>query len=291
MAKRYPYWFLLPASLVFAVLYIAPTLAGFYFSMTDWSIYNYEHVRFIGFKHFQTLIHSFSSSDFYNALKNTFIFASGATVLQNVIGFALALLMNEPLRGRNVYRAVFFLPFIMSSLVIGYVFSAILHPSGILNEWLALIGLEGLARDWLGDGKSGIYAITAVHIWHTAGFIMVIHLAGLQNISKEMLEAAQIDGSRYFRSLRSIIIPLMAPSLIVSILLSIIGSLKVFEIVYVMTGGGPGKATQVVNIFIWQQFADGDFGLGAAAGILLFLVISLIAFIILPLLKRREVEL
>ncbi|MEO2258620.1 sugar ABC transporter permease [Paenibacillus amylolyticus] len=280
--KMYPVWFVLPALVIFALLYVFPTLSGFYYSLTDWSPYK-EQIRFIGFGQYADL---FKTDALYHALKNTVIYAVIVTVLQNGIGVILALFLNARIFGRNMFRSVFFLPCILSALVVGYMFSTVLHPDGILNQLLHLLGLGGLTQDWLGDPKLALYTVAAVNVWQWAGSSMALYLAGLQGISKDLLEAAVIDGTTYLQRLRYVVMPILMPVMTVSVVLGLIGSMKTFELIYATTGGGPGGATIVMNIFIFKQFGQGLYAYGTAANVILFLCIGVISLLLLKLMGR-----
>ncbi|WP_429311062.1 carbohydrate ABC transporter permease [Paenibacillus mucilaginosus] len=278
----YPVWFVLPALIIFTLLYVYPTLSGFYYSLTDWSPYK-DEIRFVGFDQYVDL---FKTNELYDALKNTMIYAVIVTVFQNGLGVILALFLNAKLFGRNIFRSVFFLPCILSSLVVGYMFSTVLHPDGILNKFLSLIGLSGLTNDWLGDPKIALFAVAAVNVWQWTGSSMALYLAGLQGISKDLLEAAVIDGTTYMQRLRYIIMPILMPVVTVSVVLGLIGSMKTFELIYATTGGGPGGATVVMNIFIFKQFGQGLYAYGTAANVILFLAIGVISVLLLKLMGR-----
>ena len=161
---------------------------------------------------------------------------------------------------------------------------------GILNQILTAVGLENLVRDWLGDGKTAMWAIIFVQIWKWSGFAMTIYLAGLQGISKDYYEAATIDGAGTWQKFKNITLPLLAPAFTVVITMNTIGGFKVFEQVYVMTNGGPGNATQVLNTYIYKEFSKGTLGRSSAASLLLFLMISVVAILVNRALTKREVE-
>lgn len=285
--RMYPLWLLLPVLAIYAALYIYPTLSGFYYSLTDWNIYK-ETVSFVGLEQYREL---FAAGDLVNAMKHTLIYAVIVTALQNGLGLCLALVLTTKVAGRNFFRTVFFLPCVLSTLVIGYVFSAIYRPEGILNELLRFVGLGGIAHDWLGEADIALYAISVANIWQYAGFTMAIYIAGILMIPKDLIEASVIDGSGYLKRVRYVIFPLLAPSFTINVILSLIGSLKVFEIVFALTSGGPGDATEVVNTYIFDRFSEGMYAYGTAANVCLFIVIGVISFYAMYLLRRREVQL
>lgn len=280
----YPWWLIAPALIIYGVLYLYPTLSGFYYSMTDWSPYK-DSIKFVGFEQFKELL---STKAMYTAMKHTVIYAVLVTILQNGIGVLLALLLNSSLVGRNFFRSVYFLPCILSALVVGYTFTTVLHPDGIFNQFLSTIGLSDWTRDWLGDPKIALYSVVAVNVWQWAGLSMALYLAGLQGISKDLLEAAVIDGTTYTQRLRFIMLPILAPVVTISVLLSMIGSMKAFEIIYVTTGGGPGGATEVMNTFIFKQFGSGLYAYGTAANVVLFLSVAVVSVLLLKVMRKGE---
>lgn len=285
--RKYPLYFSFPALAVFLLFFIAPTFIGIYYSFTDWNV-NADSIRFIGLDNYKAL---FEEPRLGKALSNTLIFAAAVTVLQNAVGLGLALLMNEAIRMRNLFRTIFFMPYVIAPIVIGYVFRAIYHPEhGIVNEALGWIGLGSLGQDWLNDPKWALFSIIMTDIWRVAGFAMVVYLAGLQFIPKDLTESASIDGASYWRRFRHIVFPLLASSFTVNVLLSVIGSMKVFEMVMVLTDGGPGYTTEVFYTYIRSTFSMGQMGYSTAINLVLFVLVTLVGVPVLTALKKREVE-
>ncbi|MDF2650084.1 MULTISPECIES: carbohydrate ABC transporter permease [unclassified Paenibacillus] len=285
--SKYPLYFSFPALAVFLVFFITPTLIGFYYSFTDWNI-NAKDIRFIGFQNYAAI---FQEPRLLTALFNTLIFAAAVTVLQNVCGLGLALILNEALVLRNVLRMIFFLPYVIAPIVIGYIFRAIYHPEhGIVNQILEQVGLAALAHDWLNDPKYALFSIIVTDIWRVAGFSMVVYLAGLQFIPKDLTESASMDGAQYWSRFRHIVFPLLAPAFTVNVLLSMIGSMKVFEMVMVLTEGGPGYTTEVFYTYIRSMFSSGEFGYATTVNVVLFILVTCIGVPVLMKMKKREVE-
>ncbi len=286
MDRFYHPLFIAPAFIIFFVFFILPVVFGFGFSFTDWNQYLTE-INFIGLKNFQEI---FEDRVSMLALKNTLIFASVTTVGKNVLGLGLALILNTKLRGRTVWRAIYFCPAILSTIVVGLVFSAVLHPTGLLNDALTFVGLESITRSWLTDKDIVMFTISAVEIWMYAGFHMAIYLAGLQSIPYDLLEAARIDGASPWQQFRYIIFPLIIPSFNINLIMSLIGGFKVFDMVYVLTNGGPGFASQVVSTMVYEAFGEGRWGYGTALNLILFVIISFISLVVLNFFRKREVE-
>lgn len=285
--SKYPLYFSFPALAVFLLFFITPTVIGFYYSFTDWNI-NADRIRFNGLDNYITL---FQEPRLKIALLNTLIFSAAVTLLQNFFGLGLALIMNEALQTRNLLRTIFFLPYVISPIVIGYIFRAIYHPeNGIVNYFLDKLGLDFFMHDWLNDPKYALFSIIVTDIWRVAGFSMVVYLAGLQFIPKDLIESSSMDGANYWRRFRDIIFPLLAPALTVNVLLSMIGSMKVFEMVMVLTEGGPGYTTEVFFTYIRNMFSTGEFGYATAVNLMLFLLVTVVGMPVLIAMKKREVE-
>ncbi|KRF09998.1 hypothetical protein ASG89_00125 [Paenibacillus sp. Soil766] len=284
---RYPLYFSFPALAIFLLFFITPTLIGFYYSFTDWNI-NAEQIRFNGIDNY---IELFKEPRLKTALLNTLIFAAVVTLMQNFLGLGLALILNEALKLRNLLRMIFFMPYVIAPIVIGYIFRAIYHPEhGIVNTILDKAGLQFLVHDWLNDPRYALFSIIVTDLWRVAGFSMVVYLAGLQFIPKDLIESSAMDGAKYWQRFRSIIFPLLAPALTVNVLLSMIGSMKVFEMVMVLTEGGPGYTTEVFYTYIRGMFSTGLFGYATAVNVVLFILVSIVGIPVLVAMKKREVE-
>lgn len=288
-AKRfYPNYFTFPAIIIFVIFFGIPVIAAFILSFTDWNISRLFTPQFNGVDNF---IYLFQDEYFKLALSNTFKFAIITTILIIVIGLALALILNEAVFGKSIFRTLFYLPAVLSLIVVGIMFTAVFKmDNGVLNQILGMLGLDALQKDWLGNAKTALNSIMFVQVWKWAGFSMAIFLAGLQGISRDYYEAARIDGASWIQRFRNVTFPLLAPAFTVVVTMNTIGALKVFEQVYVMTGGGPGNATQVLGTYIYREFSKGTLGRSTAMGLILFVMITVIAVVINKLLRGREVE-
>lgn len=281
----YSYYMIYPALLIYSIFFVIPAIAGFYYSFTDWRLDRLE-LQFIGWDNFKKI---FSDKTLILALQNTAIFAIVTVVGKNVIGLLLAVGLNMRLRTKNLLRAIFYSPSILSILVISILFTPILRTEGTINNLLEALGLHSLSQAWLTNPSIVIWTIAIVSIWQSAGFQMAIYLAGLQSISQEYYEAATIDGASSWKSFFKITLPLLLPAININLMLTLIGGLKVFSEVYVMTGGGPGNASQVVGTIILRSFGEGNWGLGTAVNTLLFVVVTIIAIPLLIFMRRKEV--
>ncbi|MFC5471551.1 carbohydrate ABC transporter permease [Cohnella suwonensis] len=285
---RYPFYFIVPALLVYGLFFVYPTLTGFAYSFTDWSAYS-DEVHYIGLDNFRDL---FSEGVLGLAVRNTLLYAVVVTVLVNAIGLLLAMMLNRSTRVTAFYRTAFYTPVVIAPLIIGYVFTAIYSPEdGPLNQALRWIGLDVLAVDWLNDSRYALFSIMMTEVWRSAGFAMVVYLAGLKTIPRDLLEAADVDGAGALRRFKNVVFPLLAPSFTINILLTVINSMKVFETVLVLTNGGPGYDTEVFNTLIFRNFSRGNWGYATASGLVLTLIISIVAIVFLRMLRKREVDL
>ncbi|WP_019007521.1 carbohydrate ABC transporter permease [Cohnella laeviribosi] len=284
--RLYSYRLVIPALILYCVFFILPTITGLYYSFTDWSPMN-DAILFNGLDNFRYI---FQNEVTRLAIKNTLIYAVIVVIFKNALGLLLAVALNAGLKTRNLLRAVFFAPSIVSTIVIGLVFIPILHPEGLLNRLLAGIGLESLGQYWLSDAKIVIFTIAGVSIWQWAGYHMVIYLAGLQGISNDYYEAAKIDGANGFKRFIHITIPLLSASLNINLILSLIGGIRVFSEVYALTNGGPGNASQVLSTFILVLFGEGRWGLGTALNTVLFVFVAIVAIPLLHKMRKQEVE-
>lgn len=286
-ARRYPFYFALPAVVLYLTFLVAPGIVGIGYAFTDWSSYS-DEINFIGWENFATI---FSPRESYLAyIRNTLVFTALTVILKTVIALVLALLLNEGVkRLRNFYRVVIFLPAVLPILIVALIFRSVLNPAtGLLNSFLRSVGLSSLALPWLTDPHIALYSVIAVDTWRGVGYIMVILLAGLQTIPKEYDEAAQIDGAGAWQRFWLITLPLLTPAMVVVSVLNILYGLRVFDIVYVMTRGGPGYATEVLATDIFKAFSQGQWGLGTAVNTVMFFLLVISGYIVVRLLERMR---
>lgn len=288
MKKRnYSMWYCTPAFLIYTVFFMVPTMLGFVMAFTDWSSYDLFGFQFNGLENFKYI---FESDLFPLIMKNTFYFAIVTVVLKNLFGFVLALLLDNALKATKIYRTVFFMPAILSSMVVCLIFSSIYNPqNGILNEFLRFLSLDSWTHEWLFDISTAMNSICAIEIWQWTGFHMTIYLAALQGIDKDYFEAAAIDGASSWQQLLKIKIPLMAGSFGINLTLSIVGGLKVFDKVYATTNGGPNDATQVFSMYIYKTFGQGLLGVSSAYNLIFTVIIIILSLNVLKIFTKREV--
>ena len=283
----YPQYFILPAFLLYAALFILPSLLGIVYSLTDWNIYR-NAINFIGLDNFKEIL---ATSSYRLIIGNTFFFALVTTFFKILIGLILALVLNENLRTRHVLRTIFYLPVVMSPLVIGLVFISIFNPTrGLLNQALRGIGLDSFTRQWLADAGTAMPVVMGVEIWRLSGYCMVIFLAGLQLIPQNLYEVASIDGAGAWHSFMNITLPFLRPSITMNLILNIIWGLKAFDIIFILTKGGPGHRSEVISVSVFDEYSSGRYGFATALGVVIFVLTSVIAFVVLRMLNKREVD-
>jgi raffinose/stachyose/melibiose transport system permease protein len=286
LQRYYSPVFLAPAAVVYGGFFLLPVVISFYFAFTNWNVFLKE-IDFTGLANFRNI---FANPVMKLALSNTLLFALLTTVGKNVIGLGLALAVASRGRLQNVFRSIFFSPAVLSYIVIGLLFTAILSPHGIVNGALSAIGLHSLARSWVADKGLVMYSLSLVEIWQWSGFHMAIYLAGLQSVPKELKDAAGIDGAFGVTRFWKITLPLIIPSLNVSLVTALISGFKVFDLVFILTNGGPGYASEVVSTQIYTIMGLGRWGEATAMNLLLFAIVSVIALVLISLLRKREVE-
>lgn len=280
--KIYKTYFTFPALFFYILLFIIPVILNFGYSFTNWNAIKMtgETAKFIGLDNF---IDIFQDRDLLMVIIRTLLFAAVTTVFKNVIGFLLALALNEGLKTKNILRAIFFLPAMLSPLIIGLIFGSIFMKAGFANQLLTALGLEELTKAWLTTKSTALGTTMFVEIWRQVGFNMVIYLAGLQLIDKSYYEAAAVDGANKRQQLRYITLPRILPSLIINLLLALSQGLKAFDIVFVLTGGGPNGATELINTLVFNQFGKKLYGMSAAYGVILFIITAIAGLLVLRL--------
>ncbi|UKS27951.1 sugar ABC transporter permease [Paenibacillus sp. HWE-109] len=279
--------FLAPAVLVYGVLFLGPVLSSLYYSFTNWNGIN-QTMSFVGLRNYSDLL---SDKAFLAALQNTLKFAVLVVILQNAMAIPLAIVLDAGIRSRNLLRVIFFSPAVLSPLVVGYTWLYIYEPNqGVLNTLLRQFGLDAWTQSWLGDPQIALISIVGIVIWQYTGYSMVIYLANLQTIPKDLYESAGMDGAGKRHQFWHITFPLLAPAMTINIVLSTIGTLKAFDIVYVTTKGGPYHATETMSTLMFSTaFGSDSFGYGTAIGVVIFAIIMGISLLQLAILRRREV--
>lgn len=277
--------FLAPAVLMLAVFFIFPIFEALRLSFTNSAgLGDYDYVGF------ENYVRIFTRSRYYDTFRVTLEFVAIVVVVQTTLGLIFATALHAMPRIRNICRAALFMPAMMSFIIVGYVWSFILSPfSGGLNAVLDLMGLGAFKHEWLGDPTTALLLVAAAHVWMFTGYTCAIFLAGYANIPTDLEEAARLDGANGWQRFRMIQLPLLAPSFTVNIMLSTIGTMKAFELPFVMTKGDPDGATRTVGLQIIQTlFREYHFGLASALSIVLLVIVLLVAFVQNWLLRARE---
>jgi raffinose/stachyose/melibiose transport system permease protein len=268
------WWFALPAVTLFAFVVLIPSVRGVYYAVTDWDGLD-PHVSFVGAANFTEMIHDPAAM---MAIRHTLLIAVAVTVIQNGIGLLLALGVNSAIKSRTVLRVFLFAPAVITPVVTAYLWRNLLGPDGAVNSLLGAVGLRSWQQDWLGDPQLALWSVVAVIVWQFAGYSMVIFLAGLQSVPKEVHEAATMDGAGPVRRFWSVTRPLLAPALTINLMLSIIGGMKLFDQVYALTGGGPGHATDTLSTLIYKDaFTLGEFGYSIALAVVLTFIVATVS--------------
>jgi raffinose/stachyose/melibiose transport system permease protein len=279
----YPYWFCLPAAVIFFVFFVVPTFSSFFFSLTRWDLSTWE---FIGLDNF---IQFFQEPALVLSLRNTLIYAVVTCGLKVVLGILLAQLLTSQIIARGFLRSVVFFPVLVSTIGVGLTFQVLMDPSGVINDGLALVGIEGPA--WLVDPKTALLSVALVDVWKGVGLATVIFIAGIVSIPREYFEAAASDGASAVQRFWRIVLPLSKPAITTVIILSLIGGLRSFDLIWAMTRGGPGFTSDVIASVIYKQYQAGFYGLSTAGNVVLFLLVTAIVFPLFHFLTRREVDL
>lgn len=280
--KIYKSYFTYPALFFYILLFIIPVILNFVYSFTNWNAIKMtgETVRFVGLDNY---IKIFQNKELIRAIFRTLFFAAVTTFFKNIVGFLLALAFNEGLKTRNILRAIFFLPAMLSPLIIGLIFGSVFMKNGFANQLLIVLGFENLTRSWLTTKSTALGTTMFVEIWRQVGYHMVIYLAGLQLIDKTYYEAAAVDGANEMQQLIFITLPGIIPSLIINLLLSLSQGLKAFDIIFVLTGGGPSGSTELINTLVFREFGKKLYGMSSAYGVILFVITAVAGLLVLKL--------
>ncbi|MCM3601132.1 sugar ABC transporter permease [Robertmurraya korlensis] len=280
------WWMYLPALAAVCFFILYPFLNGIKISFTNWNGFSQTY-DYVGFSQYTRML---KDPNTWLVVKNTLLYGVGSTVLQNVIGLGYALLLNQKIHMRNFTRTIVYLPVIISPLIMGYIFYFFFaYQGGALNDLLVFFGWDKINA--LGDPKINIWLIVFVNTFQFVGIAMIIYLAGLQSISKDYYEAAQIDGASSFQQFKNITLPMLMPSITINMVINIIGGLKLFDVIISLTGGGPGYASQSMSTFMYDlYFNRQDAGYAATQGVFMAIIILILSLAALVYFKRKEIE-
>ena len=281
--RTYPHWFYLPAAVVFGVFFLVPTALAFYFSLTRWTLFD---ATFIGFDNYVTFM---SDPMLTSGLRHTIIYAVLTSGLKVIISLPLATLLTSKIRLKGLLRGIIFFPVLVSTIAVGITFSALMQPSvGLINVSLGFFGLP--QPDWLGNPGLALYSVALVDVWKGVGIATVIFMAGIVSIPQEYFEAASLEGGAWVK-FRHVILPLARNATFTVILLSFIGGLRSFDLIWAMTRGGPGFASDVLTSLIYKEYQAGFYGLSTAGNVVLFILVTGIVYPLMRYFNRMEIEL
>ncbi|MEK3788474.1 carbohydrate ABC transporter permease [Paenibacillus sp. FSL K6-1230] len=279
--------FVAPAFVIYALFLLIPTLGGMYYSFTDWNGLN-QNYSFIGLENFTEALRE--DPDFVNSLWFTLKYVLFMVVLQNAFALLLATLIETRTRSKGFFRTIFFMPNMISVIISAFMWTFIF--SQVLPQLAEKTGLALLDQLWIGDPGVSFYSILIVSLWNGVGYMMIIYLAALQGVPQSIKEAALIDGATPLQSFRHVTMPLISHAVTICFFLTLNGAFKVFEVVYGLTGGGPGRSTQVITMNIYEEAFSNNFryGYASAKSVILFVIVLIITFIQIGAMKKREVE-
>lgn len=290
MESRENFWrivLLAPALIVFAVFVVWPLLDSFRYSVTNWNGFD-PNYQFVGLDNFARI---FRDPEFLNAIINTAIWIVAALVVPVLLGLALALLLNTGLRGSSIFKSIFYLPICLAAVIVGQIWIWIYQPDwGLLNTAIeAATGMRRFNFAWLAEPSTALGSVIVAWSWQQTGLAMVIFLAGLTAIPRDLLEAADIDGVKRWKQTLHIVLPMLRPATVVVVALSVINALKGFDILYIMTGGGPFRSSNTLAFFMYEEsFKKYRMGYGSAISVVLFLIALSVIFIYFRQLRKLD---
>jgi raffinose/stachyose/melibiose transport system permease protein len=282
-----PWLFAVPALLVYALVMLYPSIVGAGSAFTDWSGVG-EQRSFVGLANFRELLHDDQA---LGALRNTLLLTLAIVVVQNGIGLLLALGVHTTIKSRMVLRVIFFAPVVVSPVMVSFLWKYVYNPApdAGLNAALNAVGLGALRQDWLGNPSIAIWSVAFTVIWQCAGYSMVIFLAGLEGVPKELHESAMVDGAGTVARFQHITWPLLAPAVTINVMLSTVGGLTLFTQIIAMTNGGPGYATDTLSTVLYKQaFVYGKFGYSTSVALVLAIFVAAVSFVQIAYLRSRE---
>ncbi|WP_273851543.1 carbohydrate ABC transporter permease [Guptibacillus spartinae] len=283
------FFFVLPGFIIYSVFFAGPTVAALFLSFTDWNgiapTFNY-----VGFSNYTNMLTD--DPIFVQSLGNNLKFTLGVLIFQTVLSLFFAMLLVKNTKANIFYRAVYFFPTIVASVSVAFVWTFMYDPNiGVINNILSAVGLESLAKSWLGDRNIAIYSLAFVQFWAHTGQMLIIFVAGLHAIPKELYEAAEIEGASKWQTFKSITWPLLAPSATIVVAYTTIQSFKAFDLVIAMTGGGPSYATEILSTFLYHEaFINFRFGYASAAAVIFMIIIAIVTVLQFRLLKSNDVK-
>lgn len=279
--------FIAPAFLIYTILGILPIFQSFYFSFHEWSGIQGVPLKFVGLDNFKYLL---EYKDFLTSIKNILRFVLISLVTQVPLGLLLAFLLSSYCKGFKFFKAAIFMPIVLSITAVSLMWYFILFPgNGVLSSLLSSVGLESLARNWLADKSTALNTLILVNTWISGGYYMTIFFAAITSISEDVLESALIDGSLGIHKVIKIIIPMIWDVVVVTIVMVITGTLKIFDLVFIMTKGGPNGLTNVpASLMFSEAFSYNHYGLGSAISTVIFAISIIFTVISLKIMQKEQ---
>lgn len=278
-----------PGVVVFVTFVIVPVFMAGYYGFFTWSGYGVP-TEFVGLRNYELI---FTDTAFLEAMSHNGFILVMSLILQGPLAIGIALLLNRKMRGRSLIRVLIFVPYVISEVIVAIGFSLMLHPTGAVNDLLDRTGLGGLATDWLSDPDVAIWSLMLILVWKYIGFAVILMLAGLQGIPDELREAAAIDGASYWQTQWHITLPLLGPTIRIWAFLSIIGSLQVFDLVFVIWGqyvSDTAGTSTMATYMVANGRTSGEYGYGSAVAVVIFVISLVIALIYQRFVLRRDTE-
>ncbi|MRM89475.1 sugar ABC transporter permease [Faecalicatena contorta] len=274
----------LPALLVFVTFFILPLIFTAKYSFYSWTNFSQE-ITFNGLENYRKI---FDDPILAKGIKNTLIFAFVTVTVQSLISLPVSVFLNSKIKGSNIYRAIYFAPAVLSTLVVGYLWKYLMSSSdyGFINQVFTGMGFEKV--NFLGNAQIALFAIITISVWQWFGWSMVIYLGSLQSISEELYEAASVDGANGLQKFWHITIPGLAPAIKINFVTSTISGLKIFDLILATTNGGPAHQTETILSLMFSKFSDGNYGYASAFGMVFLLVSMLVAAVMLGVFKKWE---
>lgn len=288
--KIYPQWFLILPLAFYIIFFLLPSLLGIVYSFTDWNARStLNGLHFVGLENYKEIFTS--DKDYAFGIFNTLKFTLVSNVVKLIPAFFLAILLQKGIKGQGFFRTLFYLPSILPFVIIGIIFKSVLsYNTGLLNVTLDFLHMGFLKQKWLSDLDMVWKSIYGVDAWRGIGYVMTIFLAGLNTIPTSYYEAADIDGAGFWQKVRFVTLPMMSGAIMINLVFGITYGLKVFDIVYVLTNGGPGHATEVMTTYAFQLYSNGQYGMSTAMNAILLVVSALAGILVVKVMSRQEVQ-
>jgi multiple sugar transport system permease protein len=281
-----PAFYIAPAFIVLAIVLLYPLGYSFWLSFHEWKLRTFKQgIPFIGFENYTAL---FSNPDFLNSIKITFKFIGIAVSCELILGMGLALLLNQELKGRGLFRSFILLPMMCTNVVIGLMWRLLLnYQYGLVNYYLGRLGI--LPVEWLSSPDVAMASVVIVDVWNTTSFVALMLLAGLQSLPDEPFEAAKIDGASAVQSFFYLTLPLLKPIILVTLLWRFIDTFRIFDVVYLLTAGGPARVTETVSIYIYRYgFQSFNLGVSAASSFIMLLIMLVVAGLLAKAIGKED---